>query len=131
MGELKAQLSRDSGSLELTLSTNNSTIIKSVAVFALDGGIFEGESLMCHPQKPRSTLAVQLKPDKNVECELTLTVLVGARASSKQFHVFHMPYRLAKFSMYLAMSTAAPENKDHPLSSVTFKISERVERIIE
>merc|ERR1712176_682334 len=42
-----------------------------------------------------------------------------------------MPYRLAKFSMYLAMSTAAPEGKDHPLSSVTFKISERVERIIQ
>jgi len=73
----------------------------------------------------------EIKPDKNVECDLTLTVLVGARASSKQFHVFQVPYRLAKFAMYMPVTTAQKKPDQEPLSSVTFKISERVERITQ
>lgn len=125
---LNAQRNKKANCLELVLSTNNSTIIKSVAVFALDGGIFDGESLMSYPSKPSSTLTVQLKPEKNVECELKLTVLVGARASSTQFHVFHLNYKLAKFAMYMPLSGPPAES---PVSSVTFNISERVERIIQ
>lgn len=129
--KLEDRLSRDTNSLELVISTNNSSIIKSVAVFALDGGVFEGESLMAYPPKPKPTLTVQLKPEKNVECQLQLTILVGARASSKQFHVFHVPYRLAKFALYMPVFSADPAKSDQPLSSVTFRISERQERITQ
>merc|ERR1719326_2735952 len=50
---LSPELSRDTSSLELVIATNNSSIIRSVAIFALDGGIFEGESLMSYPNKPK------------------------------------------------------------------------------
>ena len=37
----------------------------------------------------------------------------------------------AKFAMYMPISTADSERNDQPLSSVTFKISERQERITQ
>jgi len=37
------------------VSTNNDSFIKSVLVFALDGGLFEGESLMVYPPTPTGT----------------------------------------------------------------------------
>ena len=63
-------------------------MIRSVIVFALDTGLFDGESLVVYPAAPASSVRIPLKPPVNTGAVLRLQVLVSALASSTQCHVF-------------------------------------------
>ncbi|GLC47294.1 Bardet-Biedl syndrome 2 protein [Pleodorina starrii] len=117
-------INKETASCDLVLRTSNdSAVIRGVVVFGEQ--IFEEESLFVYPKKPDTTLAVPLKPLKDVSVVLMIKVLVGGRTASL-FHVFELEIELPKFALYAAVERGAfPE----PASSVTFSVSERIPRL--
>lgn len=104
-------------SVEVSINTNNSTIIKAVTIFA--DGIFEnGEVLIVHPSMKRvssgsysgmnttssrmngvSNIVIPLKIPKDEPVDIHIKAFVGS-SDSNQFHVFELNRQLPKFSMY-------------------------------
>lgn len=62
--------------MEISVSTNNDTIIKAVMVFA--EGIFKGETLVVHPPDARlsNNLSVPLYPPKDTPVDIHIKVYV-------------------------------------------------------
>nr|ADI46967.1 LOW QUALITY PROTEIN: BBS2m [Volvox carteri f. nagariensis] len=108
-------INKEAASCDLVLRTSNdSAVIRGVVVFGEQ--IFEEESLFVCPKKPETSLAVPLKPLKDVAVVLMIKVLVGGRTAN-MFHVFELEIELPKFALYAAVEKGAfPE----PVSSVTF-----------
>ncbi|CAD5110876.1 DgyrCDS241 [Dimorphilus gyrociliatus] len=112
--------------VNLIISTSNETIVRSAIIFA--EGIFENECHVSHPPKQKigQEMSISLFPNKDFPIDLHLKVFVGYK-SSTQFHVFELSRQLPKFSMYaLITKTDLPE----PAGHVTFKIHERINRIV-
>jgi hypothetical protein len=62
------------------ISTNNDTVIRSVVVFSLETGLFEGESLVQFPAAPVNTIRIPIRPPKNTAAELRLQVPCSLRS---------------------------------------------------
>ena len=112
--------------VQLSISTSNDMIVRSVMVFA-EGLFAEGESFVAHP--PASALdteiSIPITPPKDEPVDLHIKALVGHK-SSTQFHVFELARQLPRFSLYiLAPSADVPEAE----SSVSFQVNERVNRV--
>ena len=58
--------------VEVSLSTSNETVIKSVLIFA--EGIFEGECHVVHPKEPTTTINVPIFPPKDIPVDLHIKV---------------------------------------------------------
>ena len=58
--------------VEVSLSTSNETVIKSVLIFA--EGIFEGECHVVHPKEPSTTINVPIFPPKDIPVDLHIKV---------------------------------------------------------
>ena len=58
--------------MEVSLSTSNDTVIKSVLIFA--EGIFEGECHVLHPKEPADTIQVPIFPPKDIPVDLHIKV---------------------------------------------------------
>lgn len=103
--------------VEVSISTNNSTIIKAVIIFA-DGIFPNGESLIVHPPTKRvtsgvysgmqstsnkangvSNIIIPLKIPKDEAVDVHIKAFVG-NADGNQFHVFELNRQLPKFSMF-------------------------------
>ncbi|XP_069693259.1 BBSome complex member BBS2-like [Periplaneta americana] len=110
--------------VEISLSTNNETVIRSVMVFA--EGIFEGETHVLHPKDSdvTSRLDVALYPPRDVPVDIHIKALVGYEGS-QHYHVFELTRQLPRFSMYAILAERTQEVK----SSVSFVINERLQRI--
>nr|BCL66089.1 Bardet-Biedl syndrome 2 protein [Volvox africanus] len=117
-------INKEAASCDLVLRTSNdAAVIRGVVVFGEQ--IFDEESLFMYPKKPDTSLAVPLKPLKDVAVVLMIKVLVGGRTANV-FHVFELEIELPKFALYAAVERSAlPE----PASSVTFSVSERIPRL--
>jgi Bardet-Biedl syndrome 2 protein len=104
-------------SVEVAISTNNSTIIKAVTIFA-DGIFPNGEALIVHPPMKRivsgaysgmrstsnqangvSSIIIPLKIPKDEAIDVHIKAFVG-NADGNQFHVFELNRQLPKFCMY-------------------------------
>ncbi|CRK86559.1 CLUMA_CG000236, isoform A [Clunio marinus] len=104
-------------SVEVSISTNNSTIIKAVIVFT-DGIFPNGEVLIVHPPTKRvvsgiysgiqsassrisgvSNIVIPLKIPKDEVIDVHIKAFVGS-VDGNQFHVFELNRQLPKFSMY-------------------------------
>lgn len=121
---LQVKPNKSSGSLQVSLSTNNDTIIKFVLIYS--DVLFDGEECMIlHPKIPSSNLTIPLKPSRHVSSELLLKVIVGHR-SSTQDHVFELQHTLPRFSSFIY---TRPKDLS-PKSQVTFHTSERVNRVV-
>lgn len=144
-------------SVEIGISTNNSTIIKAVIIFA--DGIFpnSNETLIVHPPSKRassgsytginnqvggvSSIIVPLKIPKDDPVDVHIKAFVGS-PDGNQYHVFELNRQLPRFSMYSLPEriTGSPKclseinrlSEDHlssaPVSYVKFKVTERVNR---
>lgn len=86
--------------VEVTLTTSNDTLIRSVLIFA--EGIFEGECHVVHPREPYQSVVVPIFPPKDIPVDLHIKAFVGYR-NSKNFHVFEYTRQLPRFAMYLRM----------------------------
>ena len=78
--------------VELSISTTNDTIIRTVMIFA--EGVFEGESHVVHPsqQNLNSHLQVPVFPPKDVPVDLHIKAFVGYKSR----------YQSSKFNFFLA-----------------------------
>ncbi|XP_072942598.1 BBSome complex member BBS2-like [Epargyreus clarus] len=117
----------EEGCLDITVSTNNETIVRAAMVLA--EGVFEtGETLARHPltSQLRSLLHISLRPPRDIPLDVHIKALVGY-PDSEQFHIFELTKQLPRFAMY----TPAPPTLIKPKeeSFVTFKITERIQRI--
>ncbi|KAG7273557.1 hypothetical protein CRUP_005746 [Coryphaenoides rupestris] len=112
--------------VELSISTPNETIIRSVLIFA--EGIFEGESHVVHPsaQNLSGCVRVPIVPPKDIPVDLHIKAFVGGRTST-QFHVFEITRQLPRFSMYVM---AADPLVAPPTGRVTFSINDRPQRVV-
>lgn len=103
--------------VEVAISTNNTTIIKAVIIFA-DGIFSNGEALIVHPPTKRvnsgtysgtnslsnqasgvSNIVIPLKIPKDEIVDVHIKAFVG-NADGNQFHVFELNRQLPKFSMF-------------------------------
>ncbi|KHJ40744.1 hypothetical protein D918_09186 [Trichuris suis] len=103
--------------LNLTLRTNNDTIIRGALIFA--EGIFNGEShaAMASKNQYKSFIEVQIRPEKDVSTDLHIKALLGNR-KSPLLYVFELTKTLPKFSMYAICTDEAPS----PKSGVRFRL---------
>ena len=117
--------------VDVVLSTNNDTIIRSIIVFA--EGIFNGETHVEHPKliDVSNKLSVSLYPPRDVPIDIHIKALVGY-PESQQFHVFELTRQLPRFSMYSMMSNPPPPPPTDVTSSsfVTFTLNERIQRVM-
>jgi hypothetical protein len=110
--------------VEVSLSTSNETIIRSVLIFA--EGIFEGECHVIHPKEPATTINVPIFPPKDIPVDLHIKAFVGNKGSA-HYHVFELTRQLPRFAMYcrLLEQSGTPE----PEGRVQFKLNERAARV--
>lgn len=111
--------------VQLSISTTNDTIIRTVMIFA--EGVFEGESHVVHPsqQSLKSSLQVPVFPPKDMPVDLHIKAFVGQK-SSNHFHVFELTRQLPRFTLYIP----CPDGYAEPKSSCSFHINERVNRAV-
>ncbi|XP_045482156.1 Bardet-Biedl syndrome 2 protein-like [Harmonia axyridis] len=111
--------------IEIFVSTNNSTVIRSITIFA--EGIFKGETHVVHPadNQIRSDLTIPLHLPTDNPVDIHIKAFVGY-PKSEQYHVFEITRQLPRFSMY-ALNNGVLEEK--PESHVEFRINERLQRI--
>ena len=57
-------------------------------MFSFDGGVFEGESLVAYPANPSKELVIPITPPRDIQADLLVQAMVGARGSSSVFQVF-------------------------------------------
>ena len=103
-------------------STVNNSVVRCAAVYSMDGGIFEGESYVVHPDNATNTLVVPLRPQKDIATELEIHALVGARGSNEQFHVFKLTHQLPKFAMFASSKSRVRR----PASSCLFYVKRQI-----
>ncbi|XP_021942150.1 Bardet-Biedl syndrome 2 protein-like [Zootermopsis nevadensis] len=110
--------------VEISLSTNNETVICAVMVFA--EGIFEGETHVLHPKESEVTsrLDVALYPPRDVPVDIHIKALVGYEGS-QHYHVFELTRQLPRFSMYAVLV----ERTQDVGSFLSFVINERLQRV--
>lgn len=111
--------------VEVGLTTNNDTIIRSIIVFA--EGIFKGETHVEHPKihEVGNKLNISLYPPRDVPIDIHIKAFVGY-PTSRQFHVFELTRQLPRFSMYAV--TKHPPTKT--VSAVSFTLNERIQRVM-
>ena len=86
------------GNIEVTVCTNNTTIICAVLIFA--DGLFAGETMIAHPNSGGAQrVVVPIKTSKDLIYDIHIKAFVGY-PESVQFHVFELTRQLPKFSMY-------------------------------
>ncbi|KAJ3649377.1 hypothetical protein Zmor_021125 [Zophobas morio] len=114
-----------SNQVEIYVSTNNTTVIKAVVIFA--EGIFKGETHVVHPpnSKLSSDLLIPLSIPRDAPVDIHIKALVGY-TNSVQFHVFEITRQLPRFSMYSLLRKTTSKQLD---SFVEIKINERLQRI--
>lgn len=52
-------------------------------------GVFEGETLVVHPSRPRGELEIELRPPKNAPVDMHVKVCVGPAAAD----LLQVPYK--------------------------------------
>ncbi|KAL9649660.1 hypothetical protein ABK040_003337 [Willaertia magna] len=94
--------------LDIVFRADNENIIRSAIITAEQ--LFENDSSMVYANNPTNEIKVRLKPAKNISAEMKIQVLVG--------------YNLG-FAMFIP-----GDNIKTPKSMLSFKLDERVKRII-
>ena len=112
--------------VNLAVSTNNTTVVRAVVIFA--DQLFLGESLFMCPKQQLSELKVPICPMKDISSDLFLKVLVGLR-SSDLFNVFEQNYKMPKFSMYVPLKYSSGQMK--PNSNVSFSFPDKVSKVVD
>ncbi|KAF5291934.1 hypothetical protein FQA39_LY14166 [Lamprigera yunnana] len=110
--------------VEIFISTNNTTIIKAVIIFA--EGIFKGETHIVHPpsSKISPSQTVPLLLPKDMPVDIHIKAFVGYPNSS-QYHVFELIRQLPRFSMYCITQDKGKCGDSY----VEFIMNERLQRI--
>jgi len=124
--EVRCKIASNSSNscVDINLSTTNGTIIRGAVVFGEQ--LFEGESLYVSPKHPSSTMAIPVRPTKDVPVEVMIKAFVSSSPSNPAYHVFDLEARLSKFCMFEPVPEGAAE---WPASYVQLALKERPQRL--
>ncbi|XP_008560826.1 Bardet-Biedl syndrome 2 protein homolog [Microplitis demolitor] len=114
------------GAVRLALAAGPGLLIYCVIVFA--EGVFEGETMVVHPNRPEEELEIELKPDDNMTVDIHVKVCVGT-ANTDLYQVFEIVRQLPQFCMYEIISRPENLSEEFKNCGVVFEISERLKRI--
>lgn len=104
--------------IEIKISTNNSTVIRTVLIFS--DGIFASETFIAYPaERGMPRVVIPFVIPKDIFYDINIKAKVG-NEHSQQFHVFELTRQLPKFSMYAVLenfykATVPPPGNDQIL----------------
>ncbi|KAG7187986.1 hypothetical protein KM043_013942 [Ampulex compressa] len=121
---LAVGLASERGAARIALAAGPGLLVHCAIAFA--EGVFEGETLVSHPIRPRAELEIELRPQSNGPIDVHVKVCVGP-AGADLLQVYEMSQQLPRFCMYeLVPQSDAPAMKR---SGLTLELSERPQRI--
>ncbi|KOC68500.1 Bardet-Biedl syndrome 2 protein like protein [Habropoda laboriosa] len=124
--KLAVNLMTSAGAARVGLASGPGLLIYCAIVFT--EGVFDGETLVVHPSRPRGELEVELRPPKNIPVDMHVKVCVGP-AGSDLLQVFEMTRQLPRFCMYEVIKRPVQIPGDFGKSGVTTELAERPQRI--
>nr|XP_003703550.1 PREDICTED: Bardet-Biedl syndrome 2 protein homolog isoform X2 [Megachile rotundata] len=124
--KLAVSLMTSRGAARVSLASGPGLLIHCAIVFT--EGVFEGETLVVHPSKPRGELEIELRPAKNTPVDMHVKVCVGP-AGADLLQVFEMTRQLPRFCMYEVIDRPSQIPDDFAKNSVTAELAERPQRI--
>ncbi len=107
----------------VVFETNPENIFKAAILTAEQ--LFETESCIIYAKDPTNMLEVNLAPAKDISVEFAVQALVG-QGLGTTFQVYELKYTLPKFALYCPLPDLSPP----PRSTVEFKITDRINRVI-
>ncbi|KAL0484490.1 bbs2, partial [Acrasis kona] len=110
--------------VSIVFDTNPENIFKMAIVYAEQ--LFESDCCMIYAKEPTNTIEIDLAPTKDISIVFSVQALVG-QGLGDTFQVYELKYTLPRFSLYLPVTEFT---KQQPKSEVSFKINDRVARII-
>ncbi|XP_043588448.1 Bardet-Biedl syndrome 2 protein homolog isoform X1 [Bombus pyrosoma] len=124
--KLAVSLMTCNGAARVALASGPGLFMYCAIVFT--EGVFEGETLVVHPSRPRGELEIELRPPKNAPVDMHVKVCVGP-AAADLLQVFEMTRQLPRFCMYQIIERPAQIAEDFAKNSVTAEFAERPQRI--
>ncbi|XP_043251138.1 Bardet-Biedl syndrome 2 protein homolog [Colletes gigas] len=124
--KLAVSLMTANGAARVALASGPGLLIHCAIVFT--EGVFEGETLVIHPIKPRGELEIELRPAKNAPVDMHVKVCVGP-AGADLMQVFEMTRQLPRFCMYEVIDKPGQIAEDFMKNGVTAEFAERSQRI--
>lgn len=122
--EARLEMNLKERQAEVAMRANEEVAIKGVIAF--NEQLFHGEAKFIQPSVERPHLRLPLTPDKDIEAELHLHIMVG-RAGRSGYTVVKRDFRLPKFAMYMAVE----ERGQEPQAWCAFRLEERAHRVAE
>ncbi|XP_043673123.1 Bardet-Biedl syndrome 2 protein homolog isoform X2 [Vespula pensylvanica] len=114
------------GAARLGVAAGPGLLVHCAIVFA--EGVFEGETLVAHPNRPQGELEIELRPPKNGPIDIHVKISVGP-AGADLLQVFEMTRQLPRFCMYEIISHPEEASQTVIDSGVTMEVAERAQRI--
>ncbi|XP_066591973.1 Bardet-Biedl syndrome 2 protein homolog [Prorops nasuta] len=115
------------GAARLGLAAGPGLVVHCAVVFA--EGVFEGETLVSHPNHPRGELEIELRPSKNGTVDIHVKACVGP-PDADLLQVFEMTRQLPRFCMYEVIGRPqAIISQELNESGVIIEVAERPQRI--
>ncbi|XP_054004595.1 Bardet-Biedl syndrome 2 protein homolog [Hylaeus anthracinus] len=124
--KLAVSLMTANGAARVALASGPGLLIHCAIVFT--EGVFEGETLVIHPAKPKGELEIELRPAKNAPVDMHVKVSVGP-AGADLMQVFEMTRQLPRFCMYEVIERPGHIADDLPKNGVKAEFAERPQRI--
>ncbi|KAL6265602.1 hypothetical protein P5V15_002396 [Pogonomyrmex californicus] len=123
---LAISLLTNRGAARVALAAGPGLLVYCAIVFA--EGVFEGETLVTHPNRPQGELEIALYPAKNDPVDIHVKVYVGPPGTDL-LQVFEITRQLPRFCMYELIPK--PQNVPEELSNngVVADVAERSQRI--
>ncbi|KAF3425049.1 hypothetical protein E2986_06059 [Frieseomelitta varia] len=125
--KLAVSLMTSNGAARVALASGPGLFIHCAIVFT--EGVFEGETLVVHPNRPKGELEIELRPPKNAPVDMHVKVCVGP-AGADLLQVFEMTRQLPRFCMYQIIARPEQIAEDFTRNSVTAEFTERPQRIV-
>ncbi|CAL7938796.1 unnamed protein product [Xylocopa violacea] len=124
--KLAVSLSTSNGAARVALASGPGLLIHCAIVFT--EGVFDGETLVVHPSRPKGELEIELRPPKNAPVDMHVKVCVGP-AGADLLQVFEMTRQLPRFCMYEVIERPGNIAEDFTSDGVTAEFAERPQRI--
>ncbi|XP_076294801.1 BBSome complex member BBS2 [Lasioglossum baleicum] len=124
--KLAVTLTSINGAARVALASGPGLLIHCAIVFT--EGVFDGETLVVHPVRPKGELEIELRPTKNTPVDIHVKVCVGP-AGADLLQVFEMTRQLPRFCMYEMIPKPSHLAGDVAKNFVVAEFSERPQRI--
>ncbi|XP_024945765.1 Bardet-Biedl syndrome 2 protein homolog [Cephus cinctus] len=123
---LAISLTSSKGAARLSLASGPGLLVHCAVVFA--EGVFEGETLVSHPNRPKGELEIELRPPKNEPVDIHVKACVGPPGADL-LQVFELTRQLPRFCMYQAISQPDEIPEELLELGVFTEVPERPQRI--